>query len=177
MSGTFSHDKILTGAVVAYADGTSGTCLGVTQDDTEFHVDTQTRERLTARYGETPVDIIHTGAKVTVSMTLAECCIQALETAMPEGVTVSNTRYFGRIPGGKMSTHTVLLLLRPVGKDASDDGTEDSVLYKAVVTACDAIGFNNESDRVFRVTFTAMVDDTKTDGKKLGYIGALANPS
>ena len=173
MSGTFTHTNMRTGCAVVYL---GGTCLGVSVGDTEVSYELQTRERLTARMGETPIDIIHIGEKASVTVPLAEQDVTVLEAAFPEGSTTSTTRYFGRIPGGTMSTHAGALLVRPVDLDASDDSSQDIVLYKAVVTSMGPIGYNVQADRIFAVTFTAYAYDTNDDGKKLGYIkGAAAS--
>jgi len=171
MPGTFAHSKLRTGPAVLYY---GEVCLGVTLGPVEWTPETMTRPRRTARWGETNVDIIHLGEKHTVKATLAENSIAVLAAALPEGETDGSTRYFGRLPGGAMSQHAKELLVRPVDKDATDDESEDLVLYKAVVTACEPVGWTHEEERAYTVTFEAMIDDTKDDGKKIGYIKGAA---
>ena len=171
MGGTFTHSNIFEGPAAVYFDGSH---LGVTLGPAEWTPETSTRPRQTSRWGETNVDMVHTGEKHSVKVTLAESSIAVLAAVLPEGSTTGTVRYFGRIPGGLMSSHAGVLLLRPVAEDANDDAAKDFVLYKAVVTACDAVGWTTENERAYAVTFEAMVDDTKTDGKKLGYVKGVS---
>ena len=174
MASTFSHDKIFAGPAAVNFDGDD---LGVTIGPAEWTPETSTRPRNTSRWGETNVDIIHTGEKHSVKVVLAESAIAVLEATLPEGATTTSTRYFGRVPGGLMSTHAGILRLRPVAEDASDDASKDFVFYKAVVTGCDAVGWSIENERTYGVTFEAMIDDDKDDGKKIGYINGTTNAS
>jgi len=167
----YSHTKIFSGPAAVYFNDTH---LGATIGGVEWTPETSTRPRQTSRYGETSVDIIHTGEKHTVKVTLGESSIAVLAVVLPEGLTSGSTRYFGRIPGGKMSDHAAKLMLRPVAEDASSDSSKDFVLHKAVVTSCDAVGWTTENERVYGVTFEAMVDDTQADGKKIGYIKGVS---
>ena len=171
MSGTFTHSKLRTGPAALYFDGT---CLGVTLGPVEWTPETLTRPRKTARWGESNVDIIHTGEKHTVKATLAENSIAVLASVLPEGLTSGSARYFGRLPGGKMSDHAKQLIVRPIDMDAADDASEDLVLHKAVVTACDPVGWTYDEERAYAVTFEAMVDDAKDDGKKIGYVKGVS---
>ena len=171
MSGTFTHTNMRTGPAVVYFDGS---CVGVTIGDVEFSPGLQQRIRQTARYGETPVDFVHTGEKFSVKVKLAEYAVANLAVALPEGVTVSNARYFGRVPGGLASAHAGRLIVRPVDKDASDDTSEDLVFHKAVVTDLETVTYSADDERVFGVTFTALVDDTQDDGKKLGFVNGIS---
>ncbi len=171
MPGTFTHGNMKTGAAVVYVGGTS---IGVTLGPAEWTPELMTRNRVTSRHGESAVDIIHTGERHQVKLTLAENSIANLAIAFPEGVSVSSTRYFGRIPGAKMSTHAQQLRLRPIDKDIDDDNSEDLVIHKAVVTAIDPVGYTDDEERAFAVTFEAILDDAKADGKKFGYIGGVA---
>lgn len=167
MPGTFTHSNMRTGPAVVYF---GGSCVGVTIGDVEFSPELEQRLRKTARYGETPVDFIHTGEKYSVKVKMAEHAVANLAVALPEGVTVSNSRYFGRVPGGLASAHSGRLVVRPVDKDAADDTTQDLVFHKAVVTEVESVTYSVDDERVFGVTFTALVDDTQDDGKKLGFI-------
>lgn len=170
MPGTFDHSRMRAGpAVVYFGDA----CLGVTLGGQEWRPELSVRPRTTSRWGATPVDIIHLGERHTVTARLAESSVAALEAALPHGVTVGKVRHFGKAPGGAMSAHAAELKLRPVDKDAADDDSEDLVLHRAVVTDIAPVGYTHDSERAFAVTFTALVDDTKEDGKKIGYINGV----
>ena len=171
MAGTFTHSNMRTGAAVVYV---GGTCVGVTLGPAEWSPELMTRNRVTSRHGESAVDIVQTGEGHTVKVTLAENSIAALTIAFPEGATSTPTRYFGRVPGGLASAHTAQLRLRPAILDLTDDNSEDLVLHKAYVTAVDPVGWTDDEERAFAVTFTAILDDTKDDGKKFGYINGQA---
>ena len=168
--GTFTHTNMRQGPAVIYF---ATVCVGVTVGDVEFTPELTQRMRQSARYGETPIDFIHTGENYSVKVQLAEYSIAALAIAFPEGSTSTLARYFGRIPGGLASAHYGRLIVRPVDLDASDSTAEDLVFHKAVVTAIDPVTYNHEGERIFAVTFTALVDDDQDDGKKLGFINGL----
>lgn len=167
MAGTFTHSDMRTGPAVVYF---GGVCVGTTIGDVEFTPELKERVRNSARFGETPIDFVHTGENYAIKVKLAENSIANLAVVLREGATVSAARYFGRVPGGLASAHAARLLVRPVDMDASDDDSEDIVFHKAVAGSPEPIAFNLNDERVFGITFTALVDDTKDDGKKLGYI-------
>lgn len=167
MPGTFTHSLMRTGPAVVYF---GGTCLGVTLDGQEWRPEIATRERTTSRWGRTPVDVIHLGERHTVVVRLAESSVAVLEAALPHGETADGARHFGRAPGGALGEHAATLLLRPADKDAEDDDSEDAVFHKAVATDVAPVGWTHERERIFQVTFTALVDESKDDGKKIGYV-------
>ena len=171
MPGTFTHGNMRTGAAIVYVDGVS---VGATIGPAEWSPELLSRMRVTSRHGESAIDIVQTGEKHTVKVTLAENSIANLAIAFPEGATASGTRYFGRVAGGLGSAHAQQVRLRPADKDLTDDNSEDLVIHKAIVNAVDPIGYTVDEDRVFAVTFEALLDDTKADGRKFGYIGGIA---
>lgn len=52
------------------------------------------------------------------------------------------------------------------------DTSQDLTIHSAVATQPVEIGFTPEEDRVYEVTFTALVDPTQPDGRLLAILGS-----
>jgi len=159
-----SFDNIKTGLCEILWDGAS---LGYTEGDVTFDDGLETRERKAAQYGENVVDLIGLGQKPTITAHIAEPTLANLQVWMPEAVVETNTLHFGKKPGWKASQYAKQLILRPLKASGT---TEDICLHKAVVRNRGEVGLNSEDDRVYEVTFLGLVDETKDDGKLLGYM-------
>lgn len=143
--------------------------IGHTQDGVEVHPEEQYRERFVDYYGNTPVDVIHTGTRFTVTATITQHEIANLKYVWP--LYGGGTTYvsFGRKPGAKLSTYGHALVISPV-QEAST--AKDVTLHNAVVISCDAIGFNSENDRVFKVTWLGLIKAANAD---TDYVGQWAS--
>ena len=75
-----------------------------------------------------------------------------------------------RKPGMKLGDQAAEMVIHPLENVA--DPSEDITLWKTVVNSAVGIGYNNENDRIFEVTFKALPDTTKDDGQLIGKIGA-----
>lgn len=159
-----SFDNIKTGPCELLWDSVS---LGYTEGDVTFNDGLETRERMAAHYGENVIDLIGLGQKPTVTVRLAEPTLANLRVWMPEAVVETNTLHFGKKPGWKASQYAKALILRPLKATGT---TEDICLHKAVVQKRAEVGLNSEDDRVYEVTFLGLVDESKADGKLLGYM-------
>ena len=143
-----------------------GTTLGYTEGDATFSEDLQTRERKVAQFGENLVDIIGTGQVPTITVRIIEETKALMQALMPEAVAVGNALYFGKKPGYKLSDNAKRIILRPVKATGQ---TEDICLFKGVVRMRGEVGYNSENDRVHEAEIVALVDESKDDGKLLGY--------
>ncbi len=156
--------KIRTGPCEILLDGTS---VGHTEGDVKVQFGVQRRERLSAKYGESPVDQVRVGQKMTVTFQIAEWTLANVQAWFPEASVTGNTLRFGEAPGGKDSDSAKRLILRPLKATGQ---TEDIVLYKAVADSVGDIGFNSEDHRVVEVTFKGLVDESRADGDLIGYM-------
>jgi len=159
-----SADNMKTGPCTILLDGTS---VGYTEGDVTFSDGLQTRERKHAQAGENIVDLIVTGHQPTVSFRVAEITLANMQAIYPDVTTVTNAMYFGKTPGDKAGDSAVRLVLRPIKSTGS---AEDIVLFKAVIQERAEVGFNTENDRIHEVTMMGLYDDTRTDGKRIGFI-------
>lgn len=160
-----SAANMKTGPCEVYINAASA---GYTEGDVTFNDGLQTRERKVSQFGNLVLDLIGTGQNPTITVRMAEPTLANLKLWMPEGSSTGNSVYFGKKPGWKASDYAVRLALLPI-KSA---GQEEIVLFKAVVQSRGQVGINSENDRVYEVTFLGLVDETKTDGKYLGYIAS-----
>jgi len=156
--------KIKTGPCEVFLDGVS---VGHTEGDVVVQFGVQRRERLSVRYGESPVDQVRVGQRMTVTFQIAEWTLANVQAWFPEASLSGNTLRFGETPGGKDGDNAKRLVLRPL-KAAGE--SEDIVLYRAVVESVADIGFNSEEDRVVQVTFKGLVDESRADGDLIGYM-------
>lgn len=122
------------------------------------------------KYGTTVVDKYLKGESFTVKVPLAESTIANLIVGAPAMTNGTTKATIGKDAGTRASTLAGLLVLHPQNND-SDDLSEDVVMHKAISVNELPISFSNEGERIIEVTFQALVDETKTDGNRLGLIG------
>lgn len=152
----------------------NGQSLGHTQGGITFHYEPNLEDLMTDQYGKTPVDKVLTGENVQVVVNLAEPVVDILLAAIPSGQQVSSTNkrlHFGRDSGFSLRTVAAQLVLHPVDKGSSDT-SEDVVIYKAVVADTVELNYEVDNQRVFEVTFQALLDETYASPRRLGHIGS-----
>lgn len=144
-----------------------GVDLGHTKGGCELSVETEKAEITVDETGSTIRDYSLIGEKATIKVPMAETQVANLAKAFPMGtLEESNTRLLlGKKAGERFAQYAEELVLRPNG--VADD-SEDVVLYKAVATGDNTIGFTNEDERIVEVEFVALWDDVKG---ALGHIG------
>ncbi len=125
-------------------------------------------------YGKTVVDKYLDGEKFTAKVPLAESTIANFRNAIPQSTFAgaANARItIGAKAGKKASDDALQLVIHP-----SSQGTKayDTVMYKAVVTESVVVGHTNDGETILEVTFTALLDETRSDGNYLGLIGNSA---
>lgn len=126
-------------------------------------------------YGETKVDKRLMGEHITAKVPLAEYTVANLKVGIPagtivtDGTTPSKKRLdVGSTAGMKASAEAAELVLTPV--DAT--GVEHTVtIYKAIVGNQITISHVNDAERIIECEFEGIVDESKTDGKRLFSIG------
>jgi len=143
--------------------------LGYTQGDLRFTYKPTYRERTVDEMGGTPLDFIHTGEDIKVTVTLKQEQVELLQILAPEGVAGGSTKwYLGRGPGGKASTHAQQLTLTPINSSATT--IQQIVFWKAVIIEGFERTFSYEEDSNYEVTFQILWDSSKSDGQRLGYV-------
>lgn len=122
------------------------------------------------KYGNTPVDEVLIGERFVARVPLAEATLANIQVAIPAGETDGSKVTVGKDSGESMAASAAELVLHPIAND-SDDLSEDVVIYKAVVTNTVEVGFTYDGERVLEVEFTALIDESKSSGNRLGLIG------
>lgn len=146
--------------------------LGHTEEGVELNYEPEIRRRVVDEYGTSAVELVLVGENLEVTCRVAEWVIAAWKLAIPAGIDGTSYLGIGRKPGYKLSAKAEQLTIHPL--ENVGDTTEDVILYKAVASSPVPVGWNNDGDRVFEVTFTALVDATKEDGNLLGKLAAPA---
>ena len=149
----------------------NGVDLGHTAGGVEVSYEPVYQDIMVDKYGETVVDKVLTGEKLSAKVPLTEYTIANLKAAMPNATFAgaANTRVLlGHSAGTKQSTLAAALVLHP-----QSEGTKrhDIVFYKAVVASQVALNHKFDEQKVIEVEFVALLDETKTDGNYLGLIG------
>lgn len=121
-------------------------------------------------YGETVVDKRLLGEKLIAKVPLAEYTIANLTVAMPEGVATSKKITLGSSVGDSLATQAHQLVLHPIA-NLSTNRDDDVVFNKAVVSSTVEMPFQNDGEKILEVEFTALLDETKSDGAYLGFLG------
>jgi len=145
--------------------------LGHTKGGVEVVYEPTHKDVSVDKYGETVVEKYLTGEKLSVKVPLAEFTIAKLKVAMPQGsyAGAANARIsLGASAGQKGSTDAYQLVLHP-----TSEGTRrhDIVIHKAYVASTITLAHKVDEEKLIEVTFEAMLDETKSDGNYLGYIG------
>lgn len=147
--------------------------LGHTSGGCEVEYKPKYKEITVDQYGETPVDKILVGEELTVKAKLAESTFAVLKTAIQAATlltqTTDNKLKIGQDAGFSLASVAAELTLHPVAMGEETEG--DVVIYKAVVSEGVKLGYEVDKERVYEVTFVALVDESKDAGNRLGHIG------
>jgi hypothetical protein len=122
------------------------------------------------QYGETIVGKRLLGEKLSAKVPLAETTLANLQVAIPEGTTSGSKLTIGSSVGDALEDNAHQLVLHPIAND-SDNLDDDVVIHKAVVVSPIEISYKNDGEKIYEVEFDAMLDETKTDGNYLGFVG------
>lgn len=155
----------------------NGVSLGHTKGGVIFKYAPKYQDLQADQYGETPIDKVLVGEDVTVKVSLAEPQIDVLNSVIPSGDNVigssSQRLGVGRDAGYSTRSDALQLVLHPNDR-SSTDYSEDITIYKAVASEPVELNYEVDKQRVFEVTFTALVDETYATGRRLGHIGSTA---
>jgi hypothetical protein len=152
-----------------------GTDVGHTAGDVIATYEPSWHDISVNMYGtDTIADKSLIGEKLMVKFTMAESTEANIERAIPMGDgTTAGKVTIGSQAGQRASDSAVQLVLHPIA-NAAGDRSEDIVLYKAISSEAVEVPFLVDGERVLEVTYTALVDETKSDGNYLGLIGDSA---
>jgi hypothetical protein len=145
--------------------------LGHTKGGVEVVYEPTYKDVSVDKYGETVIEKYLTGEKLSVKVPLAEYTIAKLKIAMPQGAYAgaANARLtMGASSGQKAAVDSAQLVLHP-----TSEGTRrhDIVIHKAYVASTITLSHKIDEEKLIEVTFEALLDETKSDGNYLGFIG------
>lgn len=149
----------------------NGIDLGHTKGGVEVSYEPVYADMTVDKYGETLLNQVLIGEKLTAKVPLAEFTVANLKTAVPNATYAGagNARVLiGKSAGAKQTANAYQLVLHPT---AEGTRRHDVVLYKAVVSSQVVIAHKNDEQKILEVEFTALLDETKSDGNYLGLIG------
>lgn len=120
-------------------------------------------------FGSTPVEQFLVGENISVECQLAEFTLANLQVAINQSTLVGDDSIsVGSKAGKRASENAGLLVLHPI----NSSGLEDDVsVYKAVVTGELQIEHKNDGEKVLPVMFKGLIDENRTDGNLLFYVG------
>lgn len=127
-----------------------------------FSAETQLRRREVDRYGASPADEVYEGEIVTATFRVAEEVQENLALALPFAYDGASYLLLGKRPGDVLSAHAQEVTLHPLTVLDSDT-TWDIVMHKAGQVAAVAIPLGTAGDRIFEVTFEALIDESKSN--------------
>jgi len=149
----------------------NGVDLGHTKGGVEVSYEPEYKDVSVDKFGNTVVEKYLIGEKLTVKVPLAEFTIANLKVAMPQGAYAgaANARLtVGASAGQVASADAAQLVLHPIS-----EGTRrhDLVIHKAYVASTITLNHAVDEEKIIEVTFEALLDETKSDGNYLGFIG------
>lgn len=164
------NDNIKIGTVQLIFKGVD---LGHTKGGATLSHAPEYADLMADQWGTTPLDKALIGEVWTLKARLAEWQLAKLAQAFPMGALAgaSNGRLtMGSNAGYRLSENAGQLVAHPRA-NAATDASDDVVFYNAAPFEQVEVDFTNEDQRIYEVTFIALVDLTKADGSWLGHIG------
>lgn len=156
------------------APGSAERFLGQTKGGVTLNFEREFADLTVDKYGGAPIDMALTGNDLTIVIRLVEMTNANLEIAMPEARYASGTSDskigIGTQSGYLLSSDAGLLRLHP-RRNTPSNLNEDIYIWKAVSAESVELNYQIDEQRVLEVTFRALVDDTQSDGEKLGRVG------
>lgn len=148
-----------------------GVDLGHTIGGVTFTYSPEFHETKVDKFGESVVEKFLVGERAKVSVRLAEWTLANLQVAIQEATLQGDDSVSGGSVAGKRSLDNAgLLVLHPVA-DAAGVRDNEIALYKAVVSGELEIELKNDGEKVLPVEFDALVDEGRSDGNLLFFIG------
>lgn len=159
--------KVKLGACSITANGVD---LGHTIGGAEVTYTPEYKDMNVDLYGTTVFEKVLIGEMLQAKVALAESTIANLFKSIPQGVNGTTKLTIGAKAGKLSTVDAVAIVLHPL-ENASNDKSLDVVLHKAISSEPITLPFKWEDETVSEVTFTALLDESKSDGNYLGLIG------
>lgn len=152
-----------------------GNTLGHTLGGAKLIFDRKFTELEVDQYGKTPVELALNGQDLMIEVTLAEPIVDYIFNAIPESTELIGSQGreklgLGKDAGVGLRQFAKQLILHPNAK-ANTDVSQDVVVYLAVADQKFEMDYVVDKQRTFKVTFRALVDESRGNGFRLGQIG------
>lgn len=155
----------------------NGVTIGHTMGGSKLMVDRKFVELEVDEYGKTPVELALTGQDLKLETTLAEPTVNNLAAVLPEQTKVNGSLGqkigIGVDAGATLRQYAVPVQLHPLSRP-STDLTADVLIYLAVNDQPVDLNYEVDKQRIFKVTFRGLVDESRGNGYRLGQIGVEA---
>jgi hypothetical protein len=152
-----------------------GVDVGHTEGGTKLMYSPTSVELKVDQYGDTPVDYALLGEELSVECNIAEIT----EANFYKSVTFStkstsggNTMVGMGATAGALASSVSAgeLVLHPLSRTAGDK-SHDVTLYKVIVDSAIELDFAADKQKILKVVFKALIDESKPAGKRLGHYG------
>jgi len=161
--------NLVSGPATVKVDDTE---LAHTQGGITFSLNASQRTQTVDKYGSSAVGIVHMGDEVGVTAPFGEWDIAIFDEIYQPGdyrasgsSSAGTSQGFGRSAGYVYTTADLKVV--PIATSLAEKLVQ---IFKAVPVGEFELTFDTESDRIFNVQYTAIVDETKDDGRLLGAI-------
>ncbi len=149
-----------------------GVDLGHTMEGVTVVYTPDYHETSVDKYGTSVVEKFLVGERLKATVKLAEFTIANLQAAINQATLVGDDMVsMGSVAGKRASANAGLLVLHPLNSPANDTRQFDVSILKAVVTNELSIEHKNDGEKVLPVEFDGLIDEGRTDGNMLGFIG------
>jgi len=123
------------------------------------------------KYGSSVVEEFLVGEQLMAEFSLAEFTLANLQDAINQSTLQGDDSVsVGSVAGKKASVYAGLLVLHPLAY-AATVRDYDVAIYKAVITSELKIEHKTDGEKVLPVTADGLVDENRSDGNMLGFIG------
>lgn len=148
------------GAGELYINGTSIGCTN--QDGVTVTYEPDVHLHLCGKFGSTPVKASIIGKKITIKVAMAEVTSVNMVNALAGTISADGKVKFGGAAGSEI-----------VGKELKlvpFDGSESWIFRNAIPSSSVEVAYQAANERVFNVTFTALVDESFPVDENLAYV-------
>lgn len=123
------------------------------------------------KFGSSLVEKFLVGERLTAEFKAAEYTLANWQAAMSEStLNGDDSITLGSVVGKKASNSRAVYVFHPYAL-AANDFSSDVTIYKGVITSDIKIEHKNDGEKVIPIMIEGLIDEGRTDGNLLGYIG------
>ena len=149
--------------------------LGLTKEGITATYETSWHEITADQLGDTPLDDVAIGEKITVEGKLLDTSLNKISMLFPTGTAIVGSGdevkaiTFGRRPGTRATHHAGKLVLHPVS--AGNSKERDLIIHRTTNTGNLSLAYKLDEEWQIPVVFKGYYDDFKPEGDQLFRIG------